>query len=326
MKTKNSGMKETMALLFEKQPTQSSLMGIKDNTSTRTSLLASGRVGNLGGYSHRSGGSSVLSLAANKNMRPVVEPRIEPTTIAATASNQNFFQSISQRSVGRHMAPQRQTAMIESSLTGRHVGFREMNYTSRERTEAQYIALPEPVKQRRQGTAQTKSDIFNTGRNSFNQTMSLGGKRVYRDGDGRHKNESTLSISQTEVPMAVLDLSSTMLESEARTPFNKSAIVLAWNDEQAAQTQRNAASKESRQGSTTVTKGRGAQQKIKNKSHSVEKLLKGYPTTATDKKKEVDTILEARRRGSRNDTSSDFIRALHFVNQDNDLSLSVKLD
>ena len=61
--------------------------------------------------------------------------------------------------------------------------------------------------------------------------MSLGGKRVYRDGDGRHKNESTLSISQTQVPMAVLDLSSTMLESEARTPFNKSAIVLAWNDE-----------------------------------------------------------------------------------------------
>ena len=64
--------------------------------------------------------------------------------------------------------------------------------------------------------------------------MSLGGKRVYREESGRRKNESTLTIAQTPVPTAVLDLTGSV--SPVLTPNNKSNVILAWNDEQAAQT------------------------------------------------------------------------------------------
>ena len=53
-------------------------------------------------------------------------------------------------------------------------------------------------------------------------------------------------------------------------------------------------------------------------------MIKQFPD-AQGKTREMDAILEARNRGSRNDSSADFVRALHFVNQDNDLSLPVKI-
>ena len=70
-------------------------------------------------------------------------------------------------------------------------------------------------------------------------------------------------------------------------------------------------------------RGKGRKQS-KNVSHSVEKLLKAYPEHGT-RNIEVETVLEARRRGSRNDSSTQFVKALNYVNQDPDLSLSVKL-
>jgi len=63
----------------------------------------------------------------------------------------------------------------------------------------------------------------------------------------------------------------------------------------------------------------------KNKSHSVEKLLKHFPDTKA-KQKELDSILEARNRGTKNDSSVGFFKALNRVNHDRDLSLNVKLE
>ena len=65
-------------------------------------------------------------------------------------------------------------------------------------------------------------------------------------------------------------------------------------------------------------------QASKNRSHSVEKLIKHFPE-ANSKNKEIDNVLEARRKGSRNDSSAEFFRALNMVNHDPDLALSVKL-
>ena len=65
-------------------------------------------------------------------------------------------------------------------------------------------------------------------------------------------------------------------------------------------------------------------QSSKNKSHSIEKLIRQFPEAGAENT-ELGKVLAARRRGSRNDSSADFMRALNFVNADPDLSLSVKV-
>ena len=56
----------------------------------------------------------------------------------------------------------------------------------------------------------------------------------------------------------------------------------------------------------------------------MEKLLKNY-TEADLERKQVDAVIQARRKGNKNETSTDFTRALNHVNQDHDLAMSVKL-
>ena len=51
----------------------------------------------------------------------------------------------------------------------------------------------------------------------------------------------------------------------------------------------------------------------KNRSHTVEKLIKHFPD-ALAQTTELGNILEARRRGSKNDSSADLMRAFNFIN------------
>ena len=101
------------------------------------------------------------------------------------------------------------------------------------------------------------------------------------------------------------------------TPMNQTQkAILDWTDEIANTNQRNASQNQKPSIDSAFAK---------NRSHSVEKLIKHFPD-ALAKTNEIETILEARRRGSKNDSSSDLIKAFNFVKQDPDCCLSVKLE
>ena len=83
-------------------------------------------------------------------------------------------------------------------------------------------------------------------------------------------------------------------------------VLSDWNDEQAARQQQYAAKTH-----FTHTKTDLSKQKT-NQSYSLEKTLKYFPD-AQARENELANILEARRKGSRNDSTADLLKALHFA-------------
>jgi len=84
------------------------------------------------------------------------------------------------------------------------------------------------------------------------------------------------------------------------TPIQSPRVILHWNDESAAASREMAAAWNPSPSKKT----------LKNKSFSVEKLLKQFPDSSA-KLKELNSILEARSRGTKNDTSTAFFKALN---------------
>ena len=138
-----------------------------------------------------------------------------------------------------------------SNVHGRHVGYRQCEYNSKERANPETTSGGGRLNSRNVAEVHRSSDIFNTGYGSReNSRGTSAGKKVY--GNSMHKNESTISISMYNQADHVSPQSGGRAKGKrimqhyptttSLTPLVKSPrVILDWTDEGAAASQKLAA-------------------------------------------------------------------------------------